>query len=154
MENENDPRQSAAWVSQLRAALLPHMMAEERVLYPAVRQYEDARTQQWATEALQGHQTARQILDRMAVANLTSEQYADLINQLQEALEAHVDLEEGDIFEMVSANMTPQQLQTLESQLAQEKQRAVQTMGGTTQGATPGTMPQETMPRQTTPRTY
>ena len=84
--------------AQLREELELHTHAEERVLYPALREAEG--TQELVEEALEDHALVQELLDELAASRMDDEAWNEKLALLGEYVEGHVEEEEGDIFGM------------------------------------------------------
>src|SRR5688500_9096413 len=96
-------------VNQIRLALAPHAAAEEILVYPAVRRVADAGSDK-ATHAIDEHQEIKRLLSE--VDKMTSEDANRdrAVLQLQDAVEHHVEEEEGSVLPSLRAGLDAQDL--------------------------------------------
>ena len=106
--------------AQLREELELHAHAEERVLYPALREAEG--TQELVEEALEDHALVQELLDELAASRMDDEAWNEKLALLGEYVEGHVEEEEGDIFGMAHQLFSTEQA----AELAQRWQTAKQ----------------------------
>ena len=106
--------------AQLREDLELHVHAEERVLYPALREAEG--TQELVEEALEDHALVQDLLDELAASHMDDEAWNEKLELLGEYVEDHVEEEEGDIFDMARQLFSAEQA----AELAQRWQTAKQ----------------------------
>lgn len=104
--------------NQIYTELTLHAKAEELVFYPAMQEYENARSHVEAAET--EHNSAKVLLEQMKALNPANEEFQTKLTHLKQTILHHVEEEEGEIFSAVRENMKEQALQ----QLGQEFQAA------------------------------
>src|SRR4051812_43853344 len=92
---------------QIQTGLNAHAEMEERVLYPAVRQFAEEEVE----EALQEHAQVKQTLMDLLDADLNEENFEMRFNQLVEDVRHHVEEEESPngILELARQNLDEKQ---------------------------------------------
>ena len=85
--------------AQLREELDLHTHAEEQVLYAALQGAEG--TQELVAAALNDHKLVQELLDELAVSRMDDEVWNEKLEVLEEHVEAHVEEEEGNVFDVV-----------------------------------------------------
>lgn len=81
----------------LAQELKAHTQFEERVFYPAVRESGDSAGPK-VKHAIEEHREVERMLMRLEKIDVASEEFMDLIGQLQDAVQEHVREEEDEIF--------------------------------------------------------
>lgn len=82
---------------RLRAELLGHAKAEEKVFYPRLKQDEDLKD--LALEAIEEHHEIELLLDELDELEVDDENWTAKVKVLQENVEHHVEEEEDELFE-------------------------------------------------------
>lgn len=143
---QTDQAQRAATIAQIRQALLPHMAAEEKVLYPVLQGAQRPEDRVLGVAAAEEHQAARDVLNKLEQGNLSQEQYAAQLTLLRDMINTHVQREEEQLFDVVNNMYTDEQRAQLRQNIIAEKQRAMSgTMQTPSRTHTPGQQP---MPMQ------
>lgn len=83
-------------LEQLKAALLPHMHAEEQGLYKTLRALDDSH--ETALDAKEEHRAANHVLKELERLSPGSELWHPRFHVLKESIEHHVEEEEGTLF--------------------------------------------------------
>ena len=78
-------------------ALLQHTRLEEAVFYPAVQKLDSA----MITHCLDDHHAADELIDQLQSLSPGDAAYDGLMKQLHEAINAHIELEEQQLFPLV-----------------------------------------------------
>jgi iron-sulfur cluster repair protein YtfE (RIC family) len=100
---------------QLIAELEAHTEFEEQVFYPAVEKAGDEAEEE-VEEAVDEHQEVKDMLAQLASMDVDDDEFLELVSEIQEAVEAHVQHEEDDIFPLAE-----EELETSEAtQMAQQ----------------------------------
>ncbi len=100
---EKDPSERVKRLYELETKLLPHMIAEERTLYPALHEKEEARDD--ALEAAAEHNAVRLVLRDLAETPANEEIFSAKVKVLEEMVEHHVHEEESAIFDNVRRSL-------------------------------------------------
>jgi iron-sulfur cluster repair protein YtfE (RIC family) len=96
-----------------------HTDLEERIVYPALRR-EVQGGPGMATHAEKEHAEARQIIGRIRRTE-DHDHIADLVTELQQAIEEHVKEEENDVFPKMESEMAAHRLEELGAEVESEK---------------------------------
>ncbi|MBX6322001.1 MAG: hemerythrin domain-containing protein [Rhodospirillaceae bacterium] len=88
---------------QLKDALDMHMRFEEKVVYPAFKKLPDLKER--VPEAVEEHAEAKALLRKLERADKADEKWLDLLQELSDAIEHHVDEEENEIFPVAREEM-------------------------------------------------
>jgi len=88
--------------AQLDAELSRHTAVEERVLYPFVRT-SISNGQQMIDEAVAEHDEARRLLEQLVTADPSSGEFTAVLEELQRAVDHHVQEEESELFPKLEA---------------------------------------------------
>jgi hemerythrin superfamily protein len=93
------PAQRRSLVQKIKAALVPHTKAEEKVVYDAVIALRDRDAQMDGFEGYLEHEWAAKTLQRLeAIANSASPEHKAAGKVLKELVEHHIDEEEKNIW--------------------------------------------------------
>ncbi|HEX8069851.1 MAG TPA: hemerythrin domain-containing protein [Pyrinomonadaceae bacterium] len=106
---------------QLQQALEVHTQIEEDIFYPALKQ--EAETREIVLHAYHEHDEIKDLLEQTAATPVTDEDWSDMLAELKEAVEHHVEEEEGEMFDEARDVLSEQQLNDLGTRMQQEKQR-------------------------------
>ena len=98
-----------------------HMRAEEDVVYPALKQSEEANEKM--LEAIEEHHVARLILDELKKLEIDDERWEAKIMVLKENIEHHIEEEEGPIFEFLEDICEQDQLEDISKQFQADKKQ-------------------------------
>lgn len=107
--------------AQLKQELDIHAHIEETILYPALKGAQE--TSDITEEAYEEHQEVKDLLAELEATPADSEEWADLLLELKENVEHHVEEEEGEMFPKARTVLSEQQLNEIGAQLAAEKQQ-------------------------------
>lgn len=109
-------------VESLLQEILPHMVAEEQVVYPSLRPDQDA----WedASTALEQHRKAQGILEELASTNPEDERFVMRLSMFRQAVEEHIQEEESTIFDDLERVNTERAAQNLIDSFRKEKDLA------------------------------
>ncbi len=102
LENLSDaetPAQRRRLVQRIKAALVPHTKAEEKVVYDAVIALRDKDAQMNGHEGYLEHEWASKTLQRLeGIANAASPEHKAAGKVLKELVEHHIDEEESNVW--------------------------------------------------------
>jgi hemerythrin-like domain-containing protein len=107
--------------AQLKQELDIHSHIEETILYPALKTA--AETRDITEEAYEEHQEVKDLLAELEATPADSDDWGDLITELRENVEHHVEEEENEMFPKARTVLSEQQITEIGAQLAAEKQR-------------------------------
>jgi iron-sulfur cluster repair protein YtfE (RIC family) len=99
LSDAQTPAQRRTLVQKIKAALVPHTKAEEKVVYDAVIALRDKDAQTDGHEGYLEHEWAAKTLQRLeAIANAASPEHKAAGKVLRELVEHHIDEEERNIW--------------------------------------------------------
>ena len=109
-------------LKKIKAALLPHALWEEKVLYPEFKKRADRDGLQAHAEAVQEHRAVElRVLPDLEAANPTSTEFAGRAKVLSEFVEHHAEEEEKTMFSMARKLFSAEERADLDAQYAQWK---------------------------------
>lgn len=109
-------------LSKLQEELIPHMHAEENLLYPFLK--EEGEDPEPVLEAYQEHLAARLYLDQVMHTNLDDENWIAKITVLHELINHHIEEEEEDLFRMAEERLDEDQAQEMGEKFEEMKKEA------------------------------
>ena len=112
----------AAIVEKICSELDVHTAAEEKLVYPVLRK-DVSGGGKLADEAEHEHAEARQIIGRIKQTT-DAKHLNDLVVELKNAIEHHVEEEEGTVFPKMQADVGESELDSLGAQIQEFKQKA------------------------------
>ncbi len=118
VEKENSS-QRAQLKKQIEKALVPHMKAEESVLYPVLKENKQSRDS--ALEAIEEHHASELILNEILSLRPENEVWPAKCEVLKTLIEHHIDEEEHKIFNMCRELISPEQIGKMLTNFAEEK---------------------------------
>jgi hemerythrin-like domain-containing protein len=107
--------------AQLKQELTIHAHIEETVLYPALKA--KAETREITEEGYEEHQEVKELLAELETTPPDSEEWSDLITELRENVEHHVEEEEGEMFTQARKVLSEQQINEIGARMSAEKQQ-------------------------------
>lgn len=109
-------------LKKIKAALLPHALWEEAVLYPEFKKRADRDGKQAHAEAVQEHRAVElRVLPDLEAASPTSTEFTGRAKVLSEFVEHHAEEEEKTMFAMARKLFTAEERAELDSQYASWK---------------------------------
>ncbi|HUB95668.1 MAG TPA: hemerythrin domain-containing protein [Stellaceae bacterium] len=94
-------------LKKIKAALVPHVRAEEKIVYDAILALKDKRTQQVGEEGYMEHGLADKMLTSLAkIRNAASPEFAAGAKVLKELVEHHVEEEERNVWADIRSNFS------------------------------------------------
>ena len=120
IEATDDDRARQTLFAQVKSELEMHTHIEETIFYPALRQA--AETREIVIEAIEEHQEVKDLLAEIEGLSTDSDEWSDKVTELKEAVEHHVEEEEGEMFDKARDVLSPQQINELGERMAAEKQ--------------------------------
>ena len=106
----------------ITAELGIHELIEEKLLYPALKKYPEARD--IVLEGFEEHHVADLILKELQDAPVADEQWGAKFKVFKENIEHHIEEEEGPMFRTARGVMSRDELQALGAQMAKMKRDA------------------------------
>lgn len=111
-------------VKEIKAALVPHLRAEEKVLYKSVIGLRDKQAKQNGEEGIIEHRLADKMLAGLVKAqSATTPQFSAAAKVLKELVQHHVEEEERDIWKNVKDNFSTEDRIVMNQKFEVEKQR-------------------------------
>lgn len=107
---------------QLKTALTLHAEAEEELFYPAMEQFDE--TDELTDESYEEHAEVKQLLEEMTGLNPAEEDFQDLLAQLKESVQHHVQEEETEMFPKAEELLGEETLETMGNEIEQMKNDA------------------------------
>ena len=107
--------------TQVKQELDVHAHIEETILYPVLKQA--AETREITEEAYEEHQEVKDLLAKLAATPADSEEWSDMIVELKENVEHHVEEEESEMFPKARTVLSAEQITDIGAKLAAEKQQ-------------------------------
>jgi hemerythrin-like domain-containing protein len=107
--------------TQLKQELTIHAHIEETILYPALKAASE--TRELTEEAYEEHQEVKDLLAELEATPPDSEEWSDMITELRENVEHHVEEEEGEMFTQAREVLSEQQLNEIGARMSAEKQQ-------------------------------
>jgi iron-sulfur cluster repair protein YtfE (RIC family) len=105
---------------QLKHELDVHAHVEETIFYPALKGAEG--TRELVAEAYAEHAAVKELLAELEATAPGEGGWDDLLAELRENVEHHVEEEEGDLFEQARLVLTGEQAEELGERMNREKQ--------------------------------
>ena len=96
-----------------------HAHIEETVFYPAIEEHEEFKDM--VAEALEEHQEAKALLDELEELGADGHDFGSKLQQLMEAVEHHVEEEEGEMFPKIQEVFDEDELEQLGQELEAAK---------------------------------
>jgi hemerythrin superfamily protein len=96
-----------------------HAHIEETVFYPAIEDHEELKDM--VAEALEEHEEAKKLLDELEELGAESHDFSSKLQQLIEAVEHHVEEEEGEMFPKIREVFEEDELEQLGQDLESAK---------------------------------
>lgn len=110
LEDASGAAERRALVKRIKAALVPHTKAEEKVVYDAVLRLRDKDAQEDGYEGYLEHEWAAKTLQRLAgIRNATSPEHRATGKVLKELVEHHIREEESNVWADVKSHFSDQQ---------------------------------------------
>ena len=109
-------------LATITAELGAHELIEEKLLYPALEKYPEARA--IVLEGFEEHHVADVIVKELHDVATDDEQWGAKFKVLKESIEHHIQEEEGPMFRTARGVMTREQLQALGAAMADMKRSA------------------------------
>jgi len=107
LQNATTAAQRRGLVQKIKAALIPHTKAEEKVVYDAVIALRDKEAQVDGHEGYLEHEWASKTLQRLdSISNATSPEHKATAKVLKELVEHHISEEESNVWDDVTENFS------------------------------------------------
>lgn len=116
---EKSAKKRAELLDEIRVEVLSHAYAEEETLYDSLDRFDE--TQQKAGHSRGEHQEIEQVLRAVFAAAPDSSEQISAIEDLQKAIEHHVDEEENDLFVRAEKLLSKMEARVLDERFAELK---------------------------------
>jgi hemerythrin superfamily protein len=127
----DDPQKIQEYFGQLYQDVKVHGLAEEQVLYPAVRPYYDQ-----MQEIFEQTDHVIEMLDNMKLLDPSAPNFKAEVKRLRLAARSHIDQEEKDIFPKIKANFSDEQQKQLATEFKAAKSKLQEQQQEHKQGTT------------------
>jgi iron-sulfur cluster repair protein YtfE (RIC family) len=114
--------------AQLKQELDIHAHIEETILYPALKAADE--TRDITEEAYEEHQEVKDLLAELETTPADNEDWGDILLELRENVEHHVEEEEGEMFPKALTVLSEQQINDIGARMAAEKQQKQKAAAG------------------------
>jgi general stress protein YciG/hemerythrin-like domain-containing protein len=125
-----------AVISQICQELEVHARLEEEIFYPAVRAAETGEGEELVAEAIQEHQTIKDLVAQLEGMSADNGVGDSTVRQLKECVSHHVQEEESEMLPQAE-QLLGDQLEVLGAQLQQRKQQLMESPPGSDEAQTP-----------------
>ena len=119
MRKDSDRGRQKELLDKIDTELEIHTHIEETVFYPAVDEHEEFKDM--IAEALEEHQEAKSLLDELEELGADDHDFGSKLQQLMEAVEHHVEEEEGEMFPKIQEVFDEDELEELGRDLEMAK---------------------------------
>jgi iron-sulfur cluster repair protein YtfE (RIC family) len=113
--------------TQLKQELDLHAQVEETILYPALKQ--SPKTQDITEEAYEEHAEVKQLLAQMQQTPPSDARFDELLAELRDGVEHHVEEEESEMFVKAREALSAQQIEEITRRVQEAKQQAPKSTG-------------------------
>lgn len=127
IDSAPDVQQAAQIFRQLRIDLISHSVAEEETVYRRFMHFPNM--QGLMQDALHEHEELRSLLDGVSGVLHDKRLFSGKLRQLKEAVDHHVDEEEGKIFDLMKLNSSEEERILLSADFMQAKRRIQENIG-------------------------
>ncbi len=111
-------------VRQIKANLVPHVRAEEKILYDAIIALKDKNARQDGEEGYIEHSLADRTLKQLgAISNAMSPEFAAAAKVLKELVEHHIREEESDVWSDARDNFSADERKLMNQRYLAEKKK-------------------------------
>jgi hemerythrin-like domain-containing protein len=104
-------------IHRLRAALIPHMQAEQEAFYPALVEQDESHDE--AMEALEEHHAAQLLFEELSDLPPDADNWKAKAKVLMELIEHHIAEEEQEIFELTEKLLEHDEIEEIREQFTQ-----------------------------------
>ncbi len=113
-ESETGPRDTENF-NRLNQAIKLHSRMEEEVFYPAMEEFEE--TRELARAAFKEHQVVDHLLAQLETLSPSEDEFQETLSELRDAIERHIEEEEGELFPKAEELCGPSRLNEMERQM-------------------------------------
>jgi hemerythrin-like domain-containing protein len=106
---------------QLKKEILPHLKAEEKTLYPALKEEKDSRRK--AMESIEEHHVTELVLHELDQLGKNEEHWAAKFEVFKELVEHHIEEEEEEIFSFAEEVLDEESIDQIMKSFQEEKEK-------------------------------
>ena len=123
MDSEDGAERSALF-AEMKSKLLPHLEAEQEVLYQRLETGKSEESRRYGVEGTNEHSIAEQQVEKISgLRNPMSDEWTAELKVLQDLIEHHVGEEESTGFSCARDEFTKEQLEAMSQQFRARKAR-------------------------------
>jgi len=115
-----DHERKAELFEQIRRELQLHSRAEEQIFYPALKGV-NAGGERLAFQAMKAHQNIDQLVTQISRLKPSNKTFDEKLEELSASVDAHLEEEEGEIFQFAEKNCSAQELEELGNEIEERK---------------------------------
>ena len=119
IRKSSDRRRQKELFDKINTELEIHTHIEETVFYPAIEEQEELKDM--VAEALEEHHQAKELLEKLETLRADDHDFGSQLQQLMEAVEHHVEEEEGEMFPKIREVFDEDELEQLGEDLESAK---------------------------------
>ncbi len=106
---------------QLKKEILPHMKAEEKAFYPALKEEKESRRK--AMESIEEHHVTELVLNELDQMGKDEENWSAKLEVFKELVEHHIEVEEEEIFSSAEEVLTEDAIDQIMKSFQTEKEK-------------------------------
>jgi hemerythrin superfamily protein len=129
-------------VQKLAVAIEAHAQIEEKIFYPAGREFDEDTT----LEAYEEHSVVRHLIEKLKQTEADDELFMARVTVLKEMIEHHVEEEEGEYFPKVSKKLGKKKLAALGMELQEAYEQITEELQQSMQGRAPAASRRKSVP--------
>lgn len=119
---EAESAQGQQAFTRLHGLLKEHTRIEEEIFYPALEQFNE--TRELVREAYREHEQVDELLAQLSGLEPVAEEFQDLLSELRDSLDQHIEEEEGELFPKAEELCGPTRLNELGQQMERLKHQS------------------------------
>jgi len=123
LQDAESVNERAELVRKIKAALVPHTKAEEKVVYDAIIATSEDEAQTDGLEGYLEHEWASKTLERLEAADPTSAEHKAAAKVLQDLVEHHIEEEEANVWRDVRENFDEEDRVRMNAEFEAAKQQ-------------------------------
>ena len=123
LQDAESVNERAELVRKIKAALVPHTKAEERVVYDAIIATSEDEAQTDGLEGYLEHEWASKTLERLEAADPTSAEHKAAAKVLKDLVEHHIEEEEANVWRDVRENFDKEDRVRMNAEFEAAKQQ-------------------------------
>jgi hypothetical protein len=123
LQDAESVTERAELVRKIKAALVPHTKAEEKVVYDAIIATSEDEAQTDGLEGYLEHEWASKTLERLEAADPTSAEHKAAAKVLQDLVEHHIEEEEANVWRDVRENFDEEDRVRMNAEFEAAKQQ-------------------------------